>query len=39
MEDKSGYTRPKLVVYGSVEELTNDVGTVGADGLTGSQLL
>ena len=38
MAEKPDYTRPELTVYGSIEELTNDLGTVGSDGITGSQL-
>lgn len=32
------YEPPELVEYGAIEELTGDVGTVGSDGITGSQL-
>jgi len=37
--EKSDYIQPELTVYGSIEELTNDLGTVGDDGMTGSQLV
>jgi hypothetical protein len=38
MVEKSDYTRPELTVYGSIEELTNDLGGAGSDGPLGSQL-
>lgn len=33
------YEPPELVKYGTLEELTGDIGTVGSDGITGSQLV
>lgn len=39
MAEKTDYTRPELTVYGSIEELTNDLGGAGDDAPLGSQLL
>jgi hypothetical protein len=32
------YEPPELIKYGSIEDLTGDLGGAGDDGLTGSQL-
>ncbi|MBI3351137.1 MAG: lasso RiPP family leader peptide-containing protein [Nitrospirae bacterium] len=37
-EPRKPYTAPALVVYGTVEKLTQNIGTTGTDGLTGSTL-
>ena len=38
-KNKRPYSSPQLTILGSVEKLTKNIGTVGADGLTGSRLL
>jgi len=35
---KRPYTRPKLIVHGTVKQITKAVGTKGTDGLTGSRV-
>jgi len=37
-EPKQPYAKPQLAVHGSIEQLTTNIGTKGADGLTGSKL-
>ena len=39
MAEKPDYTRPELTVYGSIEELTNELETGAGDGITGSSLI
>ena len=36
---KTPYEPPKLVVHGTVEEITGNVGTKGSDGITGSTVI
>ena len=38
-QGREEYVPPELTVYGTVEELTQNVGTLGSDGITGSRLV
>jgi hypothetical protein len=38
-DGKQPYSPPRLTVYGDVAKLTQNVGTVGSDGITGSRLV
>ena len=38
-QGREEYAAPELTVYGTVEELTKNVGTLGSDGVTGSRLV
>ena len=35
--DKKPYTPPKLTIYGTLEEVTGDGGSINNDGLGGSR--
>jgi len=36
-QEKRPYTPPKLTIYGTLEEMTGDGGTLNNDGLGGSR--